>query len=57
MSNHKIQFSLEFNADTKKAEQAMRKLQKALDNAISASTSGKDLGLVPKLDTARKSAI
>ena len=57
MSAKKIQFSLEFNADTKKAEQQIQKLQHALDSAISSSTQGKDLGLTPRLEEARKSAM
>lgn len=57
MSAKKIQFSLEFNADTKKAEQQLKKLQDTLTKATSASTAGQDLGLVPKLEAARKSAM
>ena len=57
MSAKKIQFSLEFNADTKKAEQQIQKLQHALDSAISSSVQSKDLGLTPRLEEARKSAM
>lgn len=57
MSAKKIQFSLEFNADTKKAEQQIQKLQHTLDSAISSSVQSKDLGLTPRLEEARKSAM
>ena len=57
MSAKKIQFSLEFNADTKKAEQQIQKLQHTLTQAINSSTQGTDLGLTPRLEEARKSAM
>lgn len=52
-----IQVNLEFNANTKNAKQQIQELQNTLNQAISSSMSGKNLGISPQLDQARQSAL